>query len=77
MEPIKCITFDKNAQDALPEHIKTKMKADREKARANQKQKEIFTCKGCGHEIPKFFVMKNEGYCYMCDPDVTLEELLK
>ena len=33
MERIKCITFDKNAQDALPEHIKAKMKADREKAR--------------------------------------------
>jgi hypothetical protein len=30
---IRCITFDKNAQDALPQHIKDKMKADREKAR--------------------------------------------
>jgi hypothetical protein len=35
MEKIKCITFDKSAQDSLPEHIKAKMKADREKARAN------------------------------------------
>ena len=32
MEKIKCITFDKKAQDNLPEHIKAKMKADREKA---------------------------------------------
>ena len=32
MEPIKCITFDKNAQDNLPEHIKAKMKSDKEKA---------------------------------------------
>ena len=32
METIKCITFDKNAQDNLPEHIKIKMKADRENA---------------------------------------------
>ena len=32
METIKCITFDKKAQDNLPEHIKTKMKADRDKA---------------------------------------------
>ena len=32
METIKCITFDKKAQDSLPEHIKAKMKADREKA---------------------------------------------
>jgi hypothetical protein len=36
MEPIKCITFDKNAQDNLPEHIKAKMKADREKAEREQ-----------------------------------------
>lgn len=35
MDKIKCITFDKSAQDSLPEHIKAKMKADREKARAN------------------------------------------
>ncbi|GEM_PF-3131743 len=33
MEKTKCITFDKAAQDALPEHIKDKMKADRAKAR--------------------------------------------
>ena len=35
MNKTKCITFDKAAQDALPEHIKAKMKADREKAREN------------------------------------------
>jgi len=34
MNKIKCITFDKEAQDALPEHIKAKMKADRIAARA-------------------------------------------
>lgn len=33
MGKIKCITFDKAAQDALPERIKAKMKADREKAK--------------------------------------------
>lgn len=33
MDKTKCITFDKSAQDSLPEHIKAKMKADREKAR--------------------------------------------
>lgn len=36
MSKIKCITFDKVAQDALPEHIKVKMKADRDKARLKQ-----------------------------------------
>ncbi len=33
IEPIRCITFDKEAQDNLPDHIKAKMKADRDKAR--------------------------------------------
>lgn len=32
-DKIKCITFDPEAQNALPEHIKEKMRADREKAR--------------------------------------------
>ena len=30
---MKCITFDKAAQDSLPEHIKAKIKADRDKVR--------------------------------------------
>lgn len=30
MDKIKCITFDKDAQDSFPDHIKAKMKADRE-----------------------------------------------
>ncbi|MDD2300325.1 MAG: hypothetical protein PHR52_11695 [Fermentimonas sp.] len=37
----KCITFDKQAQDALPEEIKAKMKADREKARRDMQLKEM------------------------------------
>lgn len=39
MERIKCITFDKAAQDALPQHIKDKMKADRAKARKEMDSK--------------------------------------
>lgn len=31
--PMRCITFNKEAQDTLPEHIKAKMKADRDKTR--------------------------------------------
>lgn len=34
MNKTKCITFDKAAQDALPEHIKDKMKTDRTIAKA-------------------------------------------
>jgi uncharacterized phage protein (TIGR01671 family) len=37
MDKIKCITFDKAAQDALPERIKEKMKQDRENARNEDK----------------------------------------
>lgn len=36
IEPMKCITFDKKAQDNLPLEIKAKMKADRDKARARE-----------------------------------------
>jgi hypothetical protein len=35
-----------------------------------------FKCKGCGHELPENFQMKTKGYCYMCDPEVTVKELL-
>lgn len=38
---IKCITFDKQAQDALPEEIKAKMKADREKAIMDRQLKKM------------------------------------
>ena len=34
MKKTKCITFDKEAQNNLPEHIKEKMKADIKKAKA-------------------------------------------
>lgn len=39
-DKIKCITFDKEAQDALPEDIKERMRADRERARQEQACKE-------------------------------------
>lgn len=35
-----------------------------------------FTCKGCGHELPDIFIMRTPNYCYMCDPAVTVDELL-
>jgi len=38
MVKIKCITFDKKAQDSLPQHIKDKMKADRDAARNNNEK---------------------------------------
>ncbi len=39
-EPMKCITFDKEAQDALPQHIKDKMKKNQEDALRAKEQKD-------------------------------------
>lgn len=36
-----------------------------------------FKCKGCGHELPVNFQIRTDGYCYLCDPNVTVKELLK
>lgn len=33
MDKTKCITFNTEAQEALPDHIKSRMKSDREKAK--------------------------------------------
>jgi len=37
LRPIKSITFDKEAQENLPQWVKDKMKKDRENARKNMK----------------------------------------
>lgn len=39
------MTFDKEAQEALPEHVKAKMKADRERSRLGHTQRECVNCK--------------------------------
>lgn len=51
MEKIKCITFDKNAQDALPEHVKVKMKAARDKTRAEKSSTPIPTTWAIAHNV--------------------------
>lgn len=61
MDKIKCITFDKASQDALPEHIKAKMKADREKARLEAYQKQ---CPCWNSENNSCY-----DYNYPCDRD--------
>lgn len=38
MKIIKCITFDKEAQDSLPKEIKDKMKANQEAAKQKAMQ---------------------------------------
>lgn len=38
---------------------------------------ETFNCKRCGHNLPKEYQIKTDGYCYLCDPNITVNELLK
>ena len=64
---IKCITFDKAAQDALPKHIKAKMKADREKARLEAYQK----------KCPCWNSENNSCYDYNCPCDRDCEYMRK
>lgn len=43
--PMRCITFDKKAQDNLPDDIKAKMKANQDKAREETRLKNLhFMC---------------------------------
>lgn len=35
-----------------------------------------FRCKGCNNRLISSFSLKTEGYCYLCDPNITLEEAL-
>ena len=35
-----------------------------------------FICVGCQHELPIEFNLRTEGYCYLCDPEISIEELL-
>lgn len=43
IERIRCITFDKEAQDNLPDHIKAKMKTDRDKTREEDRIEKDFS----------------------------------
>lgn len=35
-----------------------------------------FKCEGCKHILPKDYVIKTPNFCYMCDPHLTIEEIL-
>lgn len=41
MDKMKCITFNSEVQNALPDDVKSKMKADREKAEFEKNKREI------------------------------------
>ncbi len=35
-----------------------------------------FKCQGCGHELESKMCMRTPNYCYLCDPNITVDELL-
>lgn len=37
---------------------------------------DLFKCQGCGCEVPMSFSLRTDGYCYLCDPNITVQELL-
>ena len=39
-------------------------------------KEESFVCKGCGHSLTMDYKLRTECYCYLCDPNISLTELL-
>ncbi len=39
-------------------------------------QEKTFICEGCNYELPTDFSMRTPEFCYLCDPNITVEELL-
>lgn len=35
-----------------------------------------FKCKGCGHDLPLSMAMRTPDYCHLCDPNISLKELI-
>lgn len=66
MKIVKCITFSKEAQDNLPQHIKDKMKANMDRARG---EKKTFSgshdrqCSNCSHFWEKNTHKPEHGQC--------------
>lgn len=61
---MKCITFDKEAQVNLPEHVKQKMTASREKARAEVRE---YVCVNCKHiNLRRDNKQIRVGFCSNC-----------
>lgn len=39
-------------------------------------EKGSFTCRGCNNELPSEYNVRTDGFCFLCDPKITLEECL-
>lgn len=51
-------------------------KMDENKKRPISIDNGSFCCKSCNHVLPIKFQIRTEEYCYMCDPNITLDECL-
>jgi hypothetical protein len=37
---------------------------------------EPFICEGCGHELDRSYSLRSANYCLLCDPAISVQELL-
>lgn len=78
-EIIKAVDTGFEEGSKFPEDIKLKNAEDYYEQRFGKQQAikpATFICKGCNHELPMEFNLRTEGYCHLCDPNITLEECL-
>lgn len=41
-----------------------------------QSTTDSFICQACNNNLPIEFNVRTKGFCYLCDPNLTLEECL-
>ena len=71
--PEQVKAFESNHEIKHAENLPT---PDEILKRGYQPYKKSFICKGCQCEVPNDYKLKTDGYCSLCDPNVTLNELL-
>lgn len=72
---------DRVKLDAEWEHLRHVTETAWEKAKLEGLKDEdlepAFECHGCGHVfLPDVCSLRTDGYCYLCDPNITVDELL-
>lgn len=51
-------------------------RSDQNGSTMNTSTIETFICLGCQCEVPADYSFRTQNYCYLCDPAITLDELL-
>ena len=47
-----------------------------EESQIKRPDKGHFICLQCKCQVPEDYCLKTEGYCHLCDPNITTDELL-